>query len=175
MAIALLGRAWGRRGELQAVSLSRGLERFRELREVFLFGGEGAPGAERRFEVESVWEHRGRLVLKFRGVDSIADAETLQGAEVRVPRSQRAPLEAGEYYQSDLIGCQVVERATGEPVGTVSGWRECGGPLLIEVRAAERAEPILVPFVRAICVEIDVERRRILVDLPEGLKELSGG
>ncbi len=167
--LARLGRSWGRRGEVSAVSLSSGVERFRHLREVFLAGRDGAV---RPAEIESVWEHRGQLIFKFRGVDSITEAEALAGAELRVPREQRAPLPDDEYYQSDLVGCEVIERASGERLGTVTGWQEYGGPALLEVRAGEE-EPLLIPFARAICTEIDLAARRIVVDLPEGLKELS--
>jgi 16S rRNA processing protein RimM len=168
--VARLGRVWGRRGELEAESLTSGPERFQGVEEVHLFGPEGAGGAVRPIGLESVWDHRGRLVFKFRGVDSISAAEPLQGAEVRLPRSQRRPLEDGEFFQSDLIGCEVIGRATGERLGTVADCVEHGGPLLIEVRGA--AKPFLIPFVRSICVEIDVAERRIVVDLPEGLRDL---
>lgn len=168
--VARLGRAWGRRGELVADSLTSGAERFNGVEEVYLFGPEGAAGVARPIGLESVWNHRGRLVFKFRGVDSISDAEPLQGAEVRLPRSARAPLADGEFYQSDLIGCEVFERSTGERVGTVVDWVDNGGPPLIEVRGD--GKPILIPFVKAICVEIDVPGRRIAVELPDGLKEL---
>ena len=131
----------------------------------------GPQGQERQAEIESVWDHRGRLVFKFRGVDSITDAEALAGAEVRIPFEARRPLEENEYYQTDLVGCEVVERATGRRLGVVSGWKECGGPPLLEVE--REGEPLLIPFARAICVEIDAAGRRIAVDLPEGLAELN--
>jgi ribosomal 30S subunit maturation factor RimM len=69
--IAVLGRVRGNRGELTAISLSKP-ERYEALREVFLF-----PEGTRR-EVESVWFHAQRLILKFRGVDTISDAERLE-------------------------------------------------------------------------------------------------
>ena len=65
---------------------------------------------------------------------------------------------------------QLVEKAGGERLGVVTACQEFGGPMLLEVE--RQGEPLLVPFARAICVEIDVGRRRIVVDLPEGLKEL---
>lgn len=167
----MLGRVWGRRGELFAVSLTGGAERFEDVREVFLFGAPGARGEERPVGLESVWEHRGGLIFKFLGVDSISEAEPLQGAEVRIPVEARRKLPEGEYFQSDLVGCEVVERASGERVGVVTGWQEYGGPALMEVKEGE-GEPLLIPFARSICVEIDVAGRRILVDLPEGLKDL---
>jgi len=159
--VALLGRARGNRGELTAVALSKP-ERCQALREVFLFP-EGA-----RHEVESAWMHDGRLILKFRGVDTISDAERLQGCEVRVPRGERMPLEPGEYYESDLIGCEVVEQGSGASLGRVTGFEETGGSGLLEV-----AGGLLIPFVRSICVAIEPEARRIIVELPAGLKELN--
>jgi 16S rRNA processing protein RimM len=159
--IAVLGRARGNRGELTAISLSKP-ERYEALREVFLFP-EGT-----RQEVEAVWFHAQRLILKFQGVDTISDAERLEGREVRVPRSERLPLEPGEYYESDLIGCEVLERGSEESLGRVTRLQETGGSGLLEVEGG-----LLIPFVRAICVAIEPEARRIIVQLPEGLKELN--
>jgi 16S rRNA processing protein RimM len=163
----------GNRGEVQTVPLSDRVERFGWLSRVYLFGGEGSQGEPRPFEVERVWQHGERIIFKFRGIDTISDAERLRGCEIRVPRSERAPLAAGEYYQSDLVGCEVVERLTGRPVGRVKGWRDCGGPVLLEVEGAG-GEEILIPFANSICAEIDLESRRIGVDLPEGLRDLNG-
>lgn len=168
--VARLARVWGRRGELIADSLTSGAERFNGVKEAYLFRPEGAGSAPRPIGLESVWDHRGRLVFKFQGVDSIDEAEPLQGLDVRLPRSERAPLADGEFYQSDLIGCEVVERSTGERVGAVVDWVDNGGPLLLEVSGG--GKPVLIPFVKAICVEIDVPGRRIAVELPEGLKDL---
>lgn len=158
IAVAVLGRARGIRGEVTAVAFGKP-ERLAALREVWIEG--------RRYEVEEVWFHNGRPVLKFRGVDSMTDAQALTGCEVRIPRSERAEPEAGEYYISDLIGCEVIERATGRSLGTVTGWQDWGGPGVLEVGT------LLIPFARSICVEIDPKARRILVDLPEGLRELN--
>jgi 16S rRNA processing protein RimM len=137
-------------------------ERFEALEEVFLFGD------GRRYEVESTWFHNGSLIFKFRGVDTISDAERLTGAEVRVPLSQRAPLDEGEFFQDDLVGCQVVECSTGQSLGKVSGWEDGGGSGLLVVEGG-----LLIPFSRSICVEIDPAAKRIVVELPEGLKDLN--
>jgi 16S rRNA processing protein RimM len=160
--IAVLGRTRGNKGELLALPLSSRLERFDNLREVFLFGSGD------RYEVENQWWHDGRLVLKFKGIDSISQAEALTGAEVRVAEDQGIALEAGEYFQSDLVGCEVIERSTGERVGVVAEFLETGGPGLLDLGG-----DLLIPFARSICVEIDPAAKRILVDLPDGLKEIN--
>ena len=165
-------RTRGNRGELSAAPLSNHLERFEQLGEVLLAGAVGFPNEPRFFEVEEVWEHGARLVFKFRGVDSISDAEPLRGAEVRVPESERFGLPEDEFYYSDLVGCTVVERSSGRPVGEVKEFLEQGGNGLLQVLDARRRE-VLIPFNRAICVEVDLDAKRIEIDPPEGLLELN--
>jgi len=163
--IAVLGKSRGNRGEVTAFPLTSKLERFESLQDVFLFGT-----GERR-AVESTWFHGDTLIFKFQGVDSISDAELLSGAEVRIPATQRISLDEGEYFQDDLIGCNVIDRRTGESLGQVTAWDDGGGSGLLVIGRGDDA--LLIPFSRAICVEIDPAARRIAVELPEGLKDLN--
>jgi len=163
--VAVLGKTRGIRGEITALPLSGKPERFEKLQAVHLFTANGAP---RPAEVESCWFHDRTLILKFRGIDNISDAEPLVGAEVRVPLSERAALDDGEFFQSDLIGCEVMDRRSGESLGRVAAWQEAGGAGLLELDGG-----LLIPFARAICVEIDPARRRIAVELPDGLKDVN--
>jgi 16S rRNA processing protein RimM len=167
IAVAVLGRPRGNRGELTATSLSSRPERFARLKDVRLVAEDPAT-APASYHVEEVWEHDGALVFKFQGVDSISDAEKLRGAEVQVPRSERVELEPGEYFQSDLIGCEVRDRVSGRVVGKVTRFEEYGGPPLLEIDGGR----LLIPFVNAICTEIRPEEKLIRVDLPEGLEDL---
>lgn len=162
--MAVLGRPRGNRGEMTAESLSSRPERFARLKDVRLAGDEIPAGD---YRVEEVWQHAGTLIFKFRGIDSISDADKLRGAEVQVPRTERVELEAGEYFHSDLIGCEVRERVSGRIVGCVTNFEEYGGPALLEIDGGR----VLIPFVKAICVDIRPDEKRILVDLPEGLEE----
>ncbi len=163
--VALLGKPRGNRGEVTAVALSSRSERYESLREVYLFGGAGAAN---RATVERTWFHDGALIFKFQGIDTISDAETLYGTEVRIPAAERVPLDTDEFFQSDLIGCEVFERATGNSLGKVIGWNDSGGPGLLVLE-----NDFMIPFARAICVAIDPGARRIEVELPAGLKELN--
>jgi 16S rRNA processing protein RimM len=167
VAIAQLGKTRGNRGEVTAVALSNKPERYQALKEVFLFTPDGPAGGE-KYEVESTWFHITTLIFKFRGVDTISDAELLYGREVRIPASQRVTLDEGEYFQSDLIGCEVLDRRSGESLGRVTGWDDGGGSGLLIVDA-----DLMIPFARSICVEIDPAAKRIVVELPEGLKDLN--
>jgi len=122
-------------------------------------------------EVEHFWIHGDRAIFKFKGVDTITDAERLAGSAVQVPLDQRPATPEGEYYQSDLVGCEVVDQS-GRLLGTVLGFHETGGVPLLEIRTQDGRE-MLIPFAKALLINIDLERKRIDVNLPAGLDELN--
>lgn len=122
-------------------------------------------------EVERTWLHGDQLVFKFKGVDTISAAERLAGSDVSIPMEQRAPAPPGEYYQSDLVGCEVFD-PDGRCVGIVDAWQETGATPLLVVKQPSGNE-LLIPFAHSIFTKIDVEQRRIEVSLPEGLEGLN--
>jgi 16S rRNA processing protein RimM len=166
-------RERGNRGEVAAIPLSSRPDRFEALRTVYLFQS-GKPVRQEPFEIEEVWEHRGRLIFKFRGIDDISAAEALRGAELRIPAEFRAELPEDEFYHSDLVGCRIEDARTGQSLGVVTDFQEAGGPGLLQVERNGGGE-LLIPFARAICKVIDVRTKRIAVELPEGLAELQDG
>jgi 16S rRNA processing protein RimM len=173
VAIARIARPRGNRGELVAIPLSSRPERYQVLQRVYLSGPEGVLNGGVPYEVESAREYRDRLVLKLAGVDSISQAESLRGAEVCIPRSERFELPPDEYYLSDIVGCDVISSSSGEPIGQVRNWQDYEGNVLLEVVVAQTGEEVLIPFARSICTGIDTKSKRILVSLPEGLRELN--
>lgn len=162
--VALLGKTRGNRGEITALALSSKPERYESLREVHLFRGDEDSGS---YCVESTWFHDSTLIFKFEGVDSISAAEELSGAEVRIPMAERVALDPGEFFESDIVGCEVVDRRTGESLGQVEAWDDAGGAGVLVVGE------LMIPFAREICVEIDPAAKRIAVELPAGLKDLN--
>ncbi len=146
-------------------------ERFEERREL---SGLAANGERRELRLEEHWFHKGGIVLKFAGVDSISDAEQLAGWEVQIPREQRAELEEGAAYVSELVGCEVwvAGEHGSELLGTVADVDLSGGtaPLLV-VRNPEGQE-YLVPYAEEFLRSVDLQQRRIEMKLPEGLLEL---
>jgi 16S rRNA processing protein RimM len=130
-------------------------------------------GERRALELESHWGHKGRVVLKFLGVDTISDAEMLVGSEIQIPRQQRAGLEPGWAYVSDLVGCVVTateagrEREVGEITEVQFGAGEA--PLLV-IRGGGREH--LVPFAAEFLESVDLEQKRVRMKLPEGMLEI---
>jgi 16S rRNA processing protein RimM len=160
----------GRRGEVAAELHTSFPERFAERREL---SGLAADGSRCELQLEDHWFHKGHVVLKFAGVESISDAERLAGLELQIPAEQRAELEAGEAYVSDLVGCEVWNR--GSLVGVVADVQFGAGeaPLLVVKRkSGERELEFLVPYAEAFLKSADLPARRIEFELPEGLLEL---
>jgi 16S rRNA processing protein RimM len=164
--LAEIFRPRGVRGELVARSLTDVQGRLESLKQAQVTL---KSGMDRSVVLENVWEHKGDWVLKFADVDSMDAAAEFQGADLWVPVTERAALPDGEYFQSDLIGCQVVDRDNGRPVGSVEGWQQYGGPPLMEVNADGRE--VLIPFVASEC-QVDLGARVIRLSLPEGLLDL---
>jgi len=130
--------------------------------------------AMREAKVDSHWLHKGRVVLKFCQVDSIADAEKLRGFDVVVPRQERMPLEGDAVYVSDLLGMKVIDVSGGGAVdaGKITDVEPEGtGPALLVVRSPA-GEELLIPFVRAYLRKMDLEGKRLEMDLPRGLLDL---
>ena len=167
MVIADVIRPRGNRGEVLVRSLTDVPGRLERLKWA---QAQLADGSDVPVEIERAWVHRGEWVLKFAEVDSIGDAERFRGANIWVSAEQRGELPEGEFFQSDLIGCVVVDAASGSELGAVEGFEECGGPPLMQVTVDGRE--VLIPFVSAICREVDLAARRIQVELPDGLLDL---
>ena len=162
-----LFRTRGLRGEMTAEIYSSHPGRAEELKDVVL----DLDGRRLPVQVERVWFHDGRPVFKFVGMDSISVAEPWRGADILVAESERSVPREGEFSHADLIGCVMLPTGAENSVGVVRGIEDYGGSPLLRVEAADGRE-ILVPFARSICREIDVARKIIRVELPEGLADL---
>ncbi len=175
--VARLVRTQGRRGEILADLLTDFPERFDERKRLYLRKPSAGPAEASLREVllESHWHHKGRIVLKFAGIDSINDAELLRGLDVAIPAAERAPLDDDAEYVSDLVGCHVFDlHSGGSDAGEVIDVdRETTVTPLLVVRSPGHREDILIPFAKAFLRRVDVAEKRIEMDLPEGLLELN--
>jgi 16S rRNA processing protein RimM len=166
--LAVVIKTQGRRGEV-AVELHTNIpDRFREGMRLWALAKNGQ---RRQVQVEDLWPHKDFLVLKFEGVETISDAELLIGAELQVPRGERAELEPGWTYLSDLVGCTVFdgEREIGPIQDVQFGAGEA--PLLI-VQSGTKL-PYEIPFAEAYLEKVDVDRKQVRMRLPEGLLDVN--
>src|SRR5437868_10669629 len=164
--IARVAKTQGRRGEVAAELHTDFPEKFAERKKLFALD---ADGKRRELRLESHWLHKSYVVFKFAGVESINDAEALVGSEIQVPREQRAEIEAGAAYVSDLVGCAVFDH--GLAIGIVKDVQFGAGeaPLL---QIFKGSKEILVPFAQEFIAGIDIEGKRVEMKLPVGMLEI---
>jgi 16S rRNA processing protein RimM len=157
----------GRHGEVAVELHSDVPDRFRVGLKLFALAQDDS---RRELQIEELWPHKAFLVLKFAGVDSISDAEALIGCELQVPRSERAQLESGWNYVSDLVGCVVFD--SGCELGKIEDVQFGAGeaPLLIVVAGSKRYE---IPYAEAYLQSADLEHKKIQMQLPEGMLDLN--
>ena len=127
-------------------------------------------GRVQALRLTSVRFQHDRPVIGIEGVDTINDAEQFAGCELRVPVADLAQLPQGTFYRHDLIGCRV-ETAAGDAIGVVNDVEGTlgGSRLIVDGAGGE----IQIPLAIEICTTIDVERKRIVVNAPEGLLDLN--
>ncbi len=166
VAIAFITKPRGLRGEVLANILTDFPERFENLRKVFAVL---KTGEKLETEIEQFFFHKNRIVLKLKDFDSIEDAETLREAEICIPESEAVELEEDEFFDWELIDCEV-ETLEGEKIGKVKEIFRAGENVNLVVENGEK--DFMIPFVEAICPLVDIEKKFIKVDLPEGLLEL---
>ena len=113
--------------------------------------------------------HDGRPIVGINGVESINDAETLRGCELRVPADELPVLAPGQYWRHDLIGCVV--QCEGRDVGRVIRVDDAGTTLLVV--ADSSGQEVLVPLIDSICRRVDIAARAIEIAPMAGLLDLN--
>ena len=184
--LAHLLRPQGRKGEILADLFTDFPERFSDQPRVYLAkpGFDGKPSEAHETQVLAHWlptgRNQGRIVLQFAGINSISKAELWAGTEVIIPAEERITLDDEANYISDLVGCTVYDGPVAVGVindvqfpTTSDGTRrlEDAAPLLT-VSSSDGNE-ILIPYVKAFLVQLDVQKRRVDMKLPPGLLELN--
>lgn len=165
VAVAKITKTRGLMGEVVCDILTDFPERFDDLDDVIAVMPDGK---RRELKIERHFLQNGRVILKIAGYDSIERGETLRGAEVCVTESDAVELEDDEFFDWQLAGCSV-ETIDGTPIGEVAELMRTGGTELLVVKG--ETKEYLIPFAEAICVEVDVEKKLIRIDAPEGLLE----
>ena len=158
-AAALIERPRGLRGELKALPLTDFPERFEAGARVWI-------GAQERTIAASNWS-RDRVYLTVLGIESREAAEALRGELVEIPDGQRPPAEQGLYYIDEIEGLMVHE-LDGRRLGRVREVLRTGAN---DVWIVDRGrEPdLLVPALRDVIKQVDLDGGVIIVDLPDGL------
>ena len=166
--LARVVKTQGRHGEVAAEVHSDIPGRFTPEMKLFALG----KSPERReLHLEDLWPHKGLLVLKFHGVDSISEAEVLVGCELQVPGSQRTPLEQGWNYVSDLLGCSLFD--DGTEIGRIEDVQFGAGEAPLLIVADGKGKKFDIPFAEAFLEAVDLAKKQVRMHLPEGMLEVN--
>lgn len=163
--IGKFGRARGVRGELWVTPLADNSERWLALKEVYVAASRQdrrAAGDWQPFTIELARVIGGRPVLKLATINSPEEAARFTNRELAIPREELAPPPADSYYVVDLVGCTVVDDATGETVGKVEDVYQLPANDVYVIRTITGGE-VLFPAVRDFVKHIDIAAKRITV------------
>ena len=149
----------GRWGRLRIAPSTDNAERFRPGRVVYI--------RERPYTVRATVASQRHLLVKLEGVESTDDARDLASAVVEVPATEVPPLPEGSYYHFQVLEMAVYDVA-GAYLGRLEEVLSTGANDVYLVRNDDTE--LLVPALEEVVVAVDVEGRRMTVDLPQGLE-----
>lgn len=168
IAVGVIRKAHGIRGEASVEPWTDSVDRFTELETVTLVAPDESLTKDVR--IESVREHGERALVKFAGIDRPEDVQSVQNWTVEIPQDEARELEEDEYFLHDLVGLTLFD-ANGNERGVVTDVYEGGGGVLLNVRRADGRQ-FELPFAADLCTEINLADKRMVVALPEGLDDL---
>ena len=154
----------GCRGWLRVLPLTDFPERFRQMDRVLVV----LNNTVREYVIEQVRPYKHFILIKFQTVSDLNAAAALKGALLQVDRQRLVKLPAGAYYIFDLIGMKVytVEQ---EYLGEIKDVLQTGANDVYVVEGGQD-RPLLIPALKQVVREIDLEKRQMRVALPTGLR-----
>ncbi len=158
-------RSQGKGGELRLKFYQATSIRFAELKKIQI----KKEGVLREYKIQALTAKGKAYHIKLEGVENLAQADALAGAEVFVAEDMMSSLEGGQFYIYQLKGCSVVD-LSGRKVGTVVDVDPVPGNTLLVVE--KEGQEILIPFHQSICKEVNIASKEIRIDAPEGLLNL---
>ncbi len=159
--LGVFGAPHGVRGELRVKSYTR------DPAAIGRYGDLTDKAGARTFKIAALRPLRDdMLVVRLAGVGSRLDAEKLAGAELFVAREQLPAPSDEEFYHDDLVGLEAVTRA-GETLGRVVALHNFGAGDILEIAPTAGGETSMLPFNKAVAVEIDLGKRRIVIVPPD--------
>ena len=154
----------GVKGELRVKPSTDDIKRFEKLKEVYVEGRE-----VKRYEIESIRYHKDFVLLRFKGVDTMTDAELLKNHIIKIDRKDSLPLGEDEYYMADLYNLKV-ETEEGRELGLLTDILVTGSNDVYVVTDKAAGKEILIPAIKQCIKKVDVANQLMVVHLLEGLE-----
>ncbi|MCK9362213.1 MAG: ribosome maturation factor RimM [Syntrophales bacterium] len=158
-------RSHGLGGRIKVLSYLQSPDVLESVSDLFL--GE-SPAAVVAYPLGGIQNGEGFFIMKLAGIDNRNEAEKLRGLLVWMSAEKMKPLQEDEYYWQDIIGMQAFTEEN-EPLGRIETVFPTGSNDVYVCRDDQRE--ILIPALVEVIIKIDVERRVMVVRLPEGFFE----
>lgn len=139
------------------------MQRFDDLKKVYIISKK----QESKLEIEEVKYQKNMVLIKFKGIETVEQAEKLRNAYVEIDRSDAIFLEEGQYFIADLLGLDVF-LDTGEKLGILEDIFNTGSNDIYVVKN-KLGKQFLLPYIDDVIKDIDLESGKIIVHLIEGL------
>ena len=137
--------------------------RFDDLKKVYLKKNKTI----KEMQIEEVKYHKNMVLINFKGIDKVEDAEILRNSYLEVDRENAIELEEGEYFIADLLGLNVVTEVN-EQLGKLEDIFNTGSNDIYVVKT-EEGKQLLLPAISEVVKEINLKENKIVVHLLEGL------
>ena len=161
--VGVISSTHGVCGEVKVFPTTDDVKRFKKLKKVILdTGKEQLP-----LEIEGVKFFKQFVILKFRGIDNINDIEKYKGTRLLVDREHAVKLKKDEYFIADMIGMDVFTE-DGELFGALKDVMETGANDVYIIEMSDGKE-VLVPAIKQCILDVDIENRKMVIHLLEGL------
>ena len=153
----------GLRGELKVRPFTESKKRFEELKSILVdFKGE-----LKKYDIEKVRYQNEVILLKLKGVDDIDEALKLKSNYIKIPRTDARETTDNEFFIADLIGCEVYQN---DLIGIVEDIFTAGASDVYVIKRKGKKD-LLIPAIESIIKKIDVENKRIDIEIPRGLDD----
>lgn len=161
--IGQIVNTFGIKGMVKVKPFTDDIRRFDELKTVYVEKNSN----QTEYEIEEVKYHKGMVLIKFKGIDKVEQAEMLRNSYLTVSRDSVEKIEEGRYYIVDLLGLEVY---TDEQIllGTLEDIFNTGSNDIYVVKD-KQGKQILLPAIQDVVKQIDIENKKIIVHLLPGL------
>ena len=163
--VGVIASTHGLKGEVNVFPTTEDPNRFKKLKKVTLHTQRGE---EIELDVQSARFFKKFVIVKFKQFNNINEVEKFRGCELTIDRKDAIKLEAGEYYCADLIGLTIVDE-DGTELGTLTEILQTGANDVYEMTRKDSEEKIYIPAIKECVKEIDIEGRKIVIHVMDGL------
>ena len=154
----------GHRGEVRVLPSTDFPERFQSMSEMKV----SLNGQIRVMHPEKVWPHKGFIIIKFKEILDMNQAELLRDAVIHISREELTQLPVGTYYIFQIVGLDVFTEE-GRFLGTIKEVLATGSNDVYIIQR-EGQKDLLIPAIKQVIKEVDIERKKMVVELMEGLE-----